>query len=171
MLSHKEKVAKAKKARRNFKIVVVAMDSDATDERDALMAEIAAADSDKRAGMASGVAARASLAKLDAAEVESLVTVKIYRSDPSFWARLSAQVGYSTESTLKAAIMVDARILEGTDELVQTTDEWEEFFSTLAPSSYSLLTQASYMLNETEPTERIERLKKVLESTGDSAPS
>lgn len=169
MLTHKQKMAAAKKAHRPWKTVEVALDLGLSEQRDALLAEIAAAGNDQREGFDGGAAARKKLTKLEAEEAESLVSVKIYRTDSNVWARLSANLGYELNSVARAAAMIDGRILDGDDEITQSSEEWEEFFNLLAPSDYSKITAASYLLNEKEPADRVERLKKLSAGTKDSA--
>lgn len=165
MTSFKDKVAAAKKVDRKFVVTTVALEDGIAEKRDALMAEIVEAANDPRLASDPGAKAKKQLAELEAREVDSLVEVKQYRSDPQVWANLSALNAGNVSAVCKATVMVDARIIDGETELTQTPDEWEEFFGLLSPADYQALVAAAYVLNDRDPAQRVERLKKALALT------
>jgi hypothetical protein len=167
MTTFKQKKARAKKAPRPSTIVTVTFDFGLAAEREALMAEITEAAKDARAGFDPTAGAQEKLNTLNESESDSLIRVKLYRTDSRVWAKLAAANGYDLIPTAIAATIGDGerhgdgRIIDGKDELEQTPEEWDEFFSLLAPSDFTSITVGSAALNEREPQNRVERLKKL----------
>lgn len=162
MSSFKQKKARAQKASRPSIVVTISLDFGLAEQRDALVAEIAEAAKDARAGYDPAAEAQAKLLAINEQEKDSLVNVKLYRTDARVWAKLCADNEYNLTPVAHAAIVRgDARIIDGKTEIEQTPEEWEEFFDIIAPSDYTALTAASAVLNEREAANRVERLKKL----------
>lgn len=192
MSSFGDKIGKAQAAqaaRPAYKDVTVSLDSHLVDEREKLLADLAALDKQRDtilAAVADTLALKPDtssidrkmnaitrkLEKLDEAEQDTLVTIRIYRAPGDEWMDLKAAcparansaidrgVGYNINTLTKAACVKYGRVVDGDTETVQTLEEWESFFPLLAGSEFERICDVTYGVNVGESQRRTEALKK-----------
>ena len=172
MSTFAEKKAAAKAAARKFKDVVVSLDNGAGDERDELLRQLAGAkdSKDKRLTQKVDTAAiEARLAAIEAAERDTLVTVRLYLLPPLEWVKLTAANGYNLVASCSASLPQCGRILDGDTELTQTAEEWADLWTTTSVADVNAVFNAIYEQNVTEPAQRLERVKNSLGAATASA--
>ena len=172
MSTFAEKKAAAKAAARKFKDVVVSLDAGLSDERDELTQQLAAAKDtkDKRLTQKADTSKiEARIAEIEAAERDTLTTVRLYRLDPFAWVKLQGANGFDLKATCMASLPEHARVLDGDTELEQTAEEWAELFTLTSVPDLTNVFNAVYELNVDEPAQRLERVKNSLEAATASA--
>ena len=172
MSTFAEKKAAAKAAARKFKDVVVSLDSGAGDERDELLRQLAAATTtkDKRLTQKADTSKiEARIAEIEAAERDTLTTVRLLRLDPFEWVKLQGANGFDLTKTCSASLPEHARVLDGDTELTQTAEEWAELFTLTSAPDLTNVLNAVYELNVNEPAQRLARVKNSSEAATASA--
>lgn len=192
MASFAEKKAAALAAKAEFKDVVVSLDSGVSaerlkvkEDREGVLAELNALNS-AAAERLSGVADTSvldkklagldkKLEKLEAADRDSLVTVRILKVSPVEWVSLTERFparkdieldsffGCDMRAVCRAAAVGNARIVDGGEELTQSEDEWAEFWGMIQVPEFNEIMDATFALNVSEPAARLTRLKNFSE--------
>lgn len=178
MSSFQEKKAAAQAAAVPFKDVPVSLDAGFSAKRDALIERINAPQDDQRLAQADPTESlKQELEELLEQENDSLVTLRFYKVPGDEWANLTAthparqsalidmKYGYNMHAVCRASAVSNGRVVEGESELTQTEAEWSELWVLLAGSDFANVCDAIFLLNEYEPNNRIERLKKALAGT------
>lgn len=193
MATFAEKKAAAKKAARSFKDVTVSMDAGLSAERDTLMQSRAdlqheleglqnpsdqrlAQKPDTTAVDAKITAVDKKLAKIVKQEHDTLVTIRVYKIPPVEWGdltvehpprkgvELDANFGCDMRAVCRAAAVDHARIIDGTDELAQTAEEWDENWLLVSTPDFNEFVEAVFHVNVAEPAMRLVRLKNSYEA-------
>lgn len=184
MGSVSEKLAKAKAAPRPFLDVSVALTDTLSEGREALRASLVEAKKSRAKDHAEKVAkVEAELEALLIAEAESLLTLRFRKLPGDVWADLTAQCplrlnspidrryGYNILAVVKLAAPLSGVSLEGdaevplivedkSDDNPEPVNEWADLFSELSGHEVSRIVDTVYRLNEYDPAERVDRLKK-----------
>lgn len=184
MSSFSKKLAKAKAAPREFLDVTVALTDTLADDREQLKKSLAKARKSRAADRSDRVAVvEAELDALLRAEVESLVELRFYKLDGDAWADLTAQCplrltspidrqyGYNIHAVVKLAAPLSGFAIEDGEEVpltveeksednLEPVDEWAELFRVISGGEMSRIVDTVYRVNEYDPAERVNRLKK-----------
>lgn len=167
-----EKKAAAKAAARKFQDVVVSLDAGLSAERNELMQQVTAAKNtmDPRLTAVPDTSKLESrIAAIEAAERDSLTTVRVYALPPLEWVKVQKDHGFDLTGTCLATLPEHARVLDGNAEVTQSAEEWSELFTLTSAPDVTAVLNAVYELNVSEPANRLERVKNSSEVATASA--
>lgn len=193
MSTFAEKKKKAQSAKPEFRDVVVSLDSGVSaervsvnEDREAVLVELDALSSaaaERLSGVADTSALDKKLAlldkrleKLENADQDSLVTVRLYKVPPVTWSgfterfpardgiELDGFFGCDMRAVCRAAAVGHGRILDGEEELEQSEEEWAELWGLIQIPEFNAVMDATFELNVTAPAARLTRLKNFSEA-------
>lgn len=171
-----ERLATAKAAPRPSMTVQVSLDADVSAERERLEAELDSLSNPNDSRLSGkNPAIKVLQDQIDAlteAAKASLVTLKFYRLSGLAWATLTARnplrpdvlidvrYGYNFHAVVQAAAPDCGRLVDGDDETLLTADDWADLFAVLSGYDVARVCDALFYLNEWDPSQAVERLKK-----------
>lgn len=181
MSNFSERLIAAKEAPRPTKDVVICLDSDVSERRAELRAQLEKARANPDARLS---------AKSDAEEIQeqldelmeltsdALVTLRFTRMSGAEWAEITArcpvrldaaidrQYGYNMHAVCKLAAPMSGGRLEGETVVPLIVDdkvnEWTDLFNAISGHEFGIIVDAIYELNEYAPAAHVAQLKKEL---------
>lgn len=111
--------------------------------------------------------------ELDREEADCLITLRFWEMPGEEWAELTVKhparpgvlvdmpYGYNMHAAAKEAAEVNGKIVDGDKLMDVSEEEWARLWKQLPGRSFGAVADAIYFLNEYEPEQRVERLKKV----------
>lgn len=201
MSSIDEKIARAKKAQeehRPFRDVPVTLDTEVSDERNALLDEWESLNGerrrmlepdDQRLAMAPDTsevdkklkAVDRKLQAVNARQLDTLIIVRVYKLPGDAWAELVArnprregvkfdeEHGYNIHAVTKHAVAAFGRLVEGDEVKPLEPEQWEAIWPLLGGNEFGDIADQVYFLNILEPALRSARLKNSYEAALASA--
>jgi len=177
-MSFKDRLAAARAAR-PYRDVTVVLDGEVTDELEVLRVKLETAGTDSRLGAKSDAEIIQDSIDALTASASDTVTVRLTRLPGRDWSVLTskcpprvgvpidANYGYDYDAVCEAAAryrnpsgVAFGHRLEDGEPVEITDDEWADLFDVLPGSEIAKIRDAVWVLNEYEPTQRLNELVK-----------